>query len=112
MCTMAPPSCAAVTTSFVTGFTTAGPHWNPGNRQHGKDHPAGMHKGDLPNLLVGADGNGSFELTIANASLAGGAGDPLHDSDGAAIVIHAAPDDFRTDPSGNSGARIACGVFR
>ena len=93
------------------GFTTAGPHWNPTGRQHGKDNPAGMHKGDLPNLLVGADGNGSFELTIAGARVSGRGAAALLDGDGAAIVIHAAPDDFRTDPSGNSGARIACGVL-
>ena len=93
------------------GFATAGPHWNPLGRQHGKDNPQGMHLGDLPNLLVGADGRGSFEYTVVGAALAGGA-NPLLDADGAAAVIHAQPDDFRTDPSGNSGARIACGVLR
>jgi Cu-Zn family superoxide dismutase len=93
------------------GFTTAGAHWNPSARKHGKDNPAGMHKGDLPNLLVGTDGRGIFEVTIADAVLSGGRGAILLDGDGAAVVIHAAPDDFRTDPSGNSGARIACGVL-
>jgi Cu-Zn family superoxide dismutase len=91
-------------------FTTAGPHWNPTGQMHGKDNPKGMHKGDLPNLLVGSDGRGSFEYTIPNASVAIGP-NPLMDGDGAAVVIHAAPDDYRTDPSGNSGARIACGVL-
>ncbi|HEY5722130.1 MAG TPA: superoxide dismutase family protein [Allosphingosinicella sp.] len=93
------------------GFTTAGAHWNPSGRKHGKDNPAGMHKGDLPNLLVGADGSGIFEITIHDSVLSGRGGSILLDGDGAAIVIHAAPDDFRTDPSGNSGARIACGVL-
>ena len=93
------------------GFTTAGAHWNPSGRKHGKDNPAGMHKGDLPNLLVGADGTGIFEYTIPDAVLGGAGGANLLDADGAAIVIHASPDDFRTDPSGNSGARIACGVL-
>jgi Cu-Zn family superoxide dismutase len=92
------------------GFTTAGAHWNPSARKHGKDNPAGMHKGDLPNLLVGTDGRGIFEYTIPDAVLGGPGGSILLDGDGAAIVIHASPDDFRTDPSGNSGARIACGV--
>lgn len=91
-------------------FTSAGGHWNPTNRQHGKDNPAGMHMGDLPNLLVGTDGRGSMEITIPNAWIGGG-GARLLDADGAALVIHAAPDDYRTDPSGNSGARIACGVM-
>jgi superoxide dismutase, Cu-Zn family len=93
------------------GFASAGAHWNPGGRQHGKDNPQGMHKGDLPNLLVGADGGGSFEITLPGAWISGGAGAALLDADGAAVVIHAMPDDYRTDPSGNSGARIACGVF-
>ncbi|MFL6863899.1 MAG: superoxide dismutase family protein [Allosphingosinicella sp.] len=87
-------------------FASAGPHWNPAGRQHGKDNPKGMHMGDLPNLVVGNDRRGGFEQTIPGASLAA-----LLDADGAAIVVHAAPDDYRTDPSGNSGARIACGVL-
>jgi Cu-Zn family superoxide dismutase len=91
-------------------FATAGPHWNPTGQQHGKNNPQGMHKGDLPNLLVGTDGRGSIEITVPAASLRSGAM-PMLDQDGAAIVVHERADDFRTDPSGNSGARIACGVF-
>jgi Cu-Zn family superoxide dismutase len=93
------------------GFETAGPHWNPTGQMHGKDNPKGMHKGDLPNLVVGTDGRGSFEYTIPNAGLSGMLPTSLIDGDGAAVVIHASPDDFRTDPSGKSGARIACGVL-
>lgn len=93
-----------------TDFSTAGPHWNPTGQQHGKDNPQGMHKGDLPNLRVGADGRGSLEITVPAAAISGGSA-PLMDADGAAIVIHERADDYRTDPSGNSGARIACGVF-
>lgn len=93
------------------GFESAGGHWNPTNQDHGKDNPAGMHKGDLPNLLVGTDGRGTLEYVIPNAWVAG-AGTAMLDSDGAALVIHATADDYRTDPSGNSGARIACGAFR
>ena len=92
-------------------FTTAGPHWNPTDRKHGKDNPDGMHKGDLPNLLVGTDGRGSFEYTIPNAGLSGMLPNRLIDADGASMVIHEKADDYRTDPSGNSGARIACGVL-
>ena len=69
-----------------------------------------MHKGDLPNILIGTNGSGTLEYTIANAWVSGSA-DAMLDADGAAIVIHAGPDDYRTDPSGNSGARIACGVW-
>jgi Cu-Zn family superoxide dismutase len=89
-------------------FDSAGAHWNPTGRQHGRDNPQGQHLGDLPNLMVGTDRRGSYEFTVPSAWLAGGAR-PVLDADGAAIVIHARPDDYRTDPSGNSGARIACG---
>ncbi len=93
------------------GFNAAGPHWNPTGHKHGKDNPQGMHKGDLPNLLVGTDGRGSFEYTVPNAWISRGANNVLMDADGAAVVIHQQADDFRTDPSGNSGGRIACGVL-
>ena len=88
------------------GFTGAGGHWNPTGKQHGKDNPAGMHQGDLPNMTVGSDGRGSIEFMIDGASLA-----ELLDADGAAVVVHATADDYKTDPSGNSGGRIACGVL-
>ena len=88
-------------------FTTAGSHWNPTSRQHGTMNPQGPHSGDLPNLIVGTDGRGTIGVTISGATMAG-----LLDADGAAMVVHAAADDLKTDPSGNSGARIACGVFQ
>ena len=89
------------------GFTTAGGHWNPTAAKHGSMNPQGPHEGDLPNLMVGTDGRGTLGVTIPGATMAG-----LLDTDGAAMMIHAAPDDLRTDPAGNSGGRIACGVFR
>ena len=92
------------------GFETAGPHWNPTGRQHGRLNPLGPHLGDLPNLSVGTNGGGAAEFTIVDASLNRGA-HLLLDADGAALVVHAGPDDYRTDPSGNSGARMACGVI-
>lgn len=90
-------------------FASAGAHWNPTGRQHGRLNPAGAHSGDLPNLEIGASGEGRlvFDIPIA----AGANGHALHDADGASILIHAQPDDERSDPSGNSGARIACGVL-
>jgi len=86
-------------------FAGAGGHWNPDMKLHGHDNPMGAHRGDLPNLVVGADGRG-----IIKADIPAGSGE-LIDADGASLVIHASPDDYKTDPSGNSGARIACGVF-
>ncbi|HEX4693106.1 superoxide dismutase family protein [Sphingomonas sp.] len=87
-------------------FASAGPHWNPLGTKHGSMNPAGRHAGDLPNLVIGADGRGTIGVTIP-----GGSFDALLDADGAAMVVHAAADDMMTDPSGNSGARIACGVL-
>lgn len=92
-------------------FASAGPHWNPTARQHGRDNPAGAHMGDLPNLTVGADGRGAVDFDLSGAALMGAGSNVLLDADGAAIVVHAQADDYRTDPSGNSGARIACGVL-
>jgi Cu-Zn family superoxide dismutase len=92
-------------------FSTAGPHWNPTNQQHGRSNPQGMHMGDLPNIDVGANGRGSLEIALTGATLSGGNA-ALLDADGAAIVIHERADDHRTDPAGNSGKRIACGVLR
>jgi Cu-Zn family superoxide dismutase len=91
-------------------FTSAGGHWNPTGRQHGRLNPAGHHLGDLDNLDVDGSGAGRMEFTIPGAATGGAGG--LFDADGASLVIHAAPDDYRTDPSGKSGARIACGVLR
>ena len=91
-------------------FESAGGHWNPARRQHGMLNPQGHHAGDLPNLEIGADGRGRIDLHLPSAALRGISG--ALDADGTAVVIHAGPDDYRTDPSGNSGARIACGVLR
>ena len=88
-------------------FMAAGGHWNPTGASHGSMNPAGPHEGDLPNLVIGADGRGTVGITVPGATL-----DGLLDADGSALVVHAAADDLMTDPSGNSGARIACGVFK
>lgn len=91
-------------------FTSAGGHWNPTGRQHGKDNPLGMHMGDMPNMLAGSDGAGEMEYVIPGGLVSSGA-TPLLDADGAAIVIHAQADDDKTDPAGNAGGRVACGVL-
>lgn len=92
-------------------FTSAGAHWNPTSNKHGRDNPAGPHLGDLENLVIGPDGRGSAEVVIAGAKLTEGS-QPLFDEDGAALLIHAAADDYRTDPGGDSGDRILCAVLQ
>ena len=99
------------------GFTSAGPHWNPTNAQHGLENPQGPHRGDLRNVTVGEDGTLSTRIVVPQTYLrnAGrdarpGAGQLL-DASGASVVIHAGPDDYRTDPAGDSGDRIACAVL-
>ena len=90
------------------GFTSAGGHLNPDNRKHGRLAAGGAHLGDLPNLRIAANGTGRATEVVAGA---GGALGTIFDADGTAIVIHANADDYRTDPTGNAGDRIACGVF-
>ncbi len=90
-------------------FASAGAHLNPAGHQHGMSNPAGAHLGDLPNVTAGSTGTGSVSVTLPGTReevLA-----QLFDGDGTAVVVHANPDDYRTDPSGNSGGRIACGVL-
>ena len=88
-------------------FASAGPHWNPTGKKHGMSNPAGPHAGDLPNVVVKANGVLAATLVLSAASMSS-----LIDADSAALVIHAAADDNMTDPSGNSGARIACAVLQ
>lgn len=89
-------------------FESAGDHWNPGNSAHGKDADGGPHAGDFENIEVSEGGSVIIDRTAA-AGMAGGL-DSLLDSDGAAIIIHAGRDDYTTQPSGDSGDPIACGV--
>lgn len=91
------------------GFQSAGGHWNPQSRQHGRDNPMGAHHGDLPNIVLNSTGRGSLTFIVPNAAIEGEGG--LLDADGAALVIHEKADDYRTDPTGNSGGRVVCGVF-
>jgi superoxide dismutase, Cu-Zn family len=90
-------------------FKSAGPHFNPGEAKHGIENPEGPHAGDMPNLHVPADGRLSLEVLNPAVTLSGKS--KLLDDDGAALVIHAAADDYRTDPAGNAGDRIACGII-
>ena len=90
-------------------FATAGPHFNPTSAHHGLGNPKGPHGGDLPNLEVAADGHGRLEFVAKGASLGNGPASMLKPG-GTAVVVHASADDGKSDPAGNSGARIACGV--
>jgi superoxide dismutase, Cu-Zn family len=92
-------------------FASAGGHFNPTSKKHGKDNPEGSHAGDLLNIEVGADGTGKASLLAPNAMMGEGANSLFHEG-GTALVIHEKADDYKTDPAGNSGARIACGVIQ
>lgn len=94
------------------GFETAGGHFDPFGKEHGLKNPEGPHAGDLPNLEVGPDGKGRLEATVGGLTLAKGGLESLFGPSGTAVVIHAGPDDEASDPAGNSGARIACGVVK
>ena len=91
-------------------FTTAGAHFNPGGKQHGRMNPAGAHAGDLPSLVVKASGEAGLDITTKAFTLSPGPNSLLGEK-GTALVVHANPDDDKTDPTGNSGGRIACGVI-
>ncbi|AKB18164.1 Superoxide dismutase [Cu-Zn] precursor [Methanosarcina sp. WWM596] len=91
-------------------FASAGGHYNPLGKEHGLDNPKGPHAGDLPNFFVGQDGTGYMDVTTNLVTLSPGK-TTLFPANGTSLVIHADPDDQFTDPSGNSGARIVCGVI-
>ncbi|WP_240782098.1 superoxide dismutase family protein [Qipengyuania sediminis] len=90
-------------------FESAGGHLNPDNRRHGTLASGGAHLGDLPNLQVGSDGTARATEVVAGGEAALAS---IFDADGTAVIVHAQADDYRTDPSGNSGERVACGVLR
>ncbi|HWQ11564.1 MAG TPA: superoxide dismutase family protein [Roseiflexaceae bacterium] len=93
-----------------TPFSSAGGHFNPSGAEHGLHNPAGPHAGDMPNLTVNGAGVGHLNAKTDNATLSASARS-VFDADGSALVIHAMPDDQVTNPTGNSGGRIACGVI-
>lgn len=88
-------------------FAAAGGHWNPASMTHGLDGNNGQHAGDMPNLEVRADGTGTLGYRLSDAATFDG----LLDADGSAFIVHAGRDDQASDPTGNSGDRVACGVF-
>ena len=93
-------------------FNSAGEHFNPTGKEHGFDNPKGFHLGDLPNIEVAEDGKVSMKMTTGEISLKKGMENSILDKDGSAIVIHEKADDYKTDPAGDSGARIACAAIK
>ena len=89
-------------------FKSAGGHFNPESKKHGFDNPEGHHAGDIRNFTVGVDGKAKAKLENSDVTLKDGPHSLL--TNGAAVVVHAKADDYKTDPAGNSGDRIACGV--
>jgi Cu-Zn family superoxide dismutase len=100
----------ACTLGTTPAFSSAGGHHNPLAVQHGLDNPLGSHAGDLPNLVVNGAGRGHLDATTTLATVTAGPR-AIFDLNGSALIIHAATDDQITDPTGNSGARVACGVL-
>ena len=92
-------------------FKSAGPHFNPDGKKHGLENPEGHHAGDMSNFTVGADGKAKFRSANKDVTL-GSDNHSLFSNGGTAIVIHAKADDMKTDPAGNAGDRIACGVVK
>jgi len=91
-------------------FKTAGSHFNPDNKMHGTKNPQGPHAGDMKNFMVKADGTANMTITDMMVNMGDGA-NSLFANGGTSLVIHEKADDMKTDPSGNSGARIACGTI-
>jgi Cu-Zn family superoxide dismutase len=92
-------------------FESAGPHFNPDNHKHGMMAGQG-HAGDMPNLHVPQSGELSIEVLNAAVTLDKGKPNSLFDNDGSTLIIHAQADDYKSDPTGNAGGRIACGVIQ
>jgi superoxide dismutase, Cu-Zn family len=92
-------------------FKSAGPHFNPDGKKHGLENPEGHHNGDNPNFTVGADGKARFKAESKDVTL-GKDSHSLFSNGGTALVVHANADDQKTDPAGNAGDRIACGVIK
>jgi superoxide dismutase, Cu-Zn family len=90
-------------------FTSAGDHFNPTEKQHGLENERGMHAGDMPNIDVPSNGALAFDVFHHAVTLRAGP-NSLLDTDGSAIVIHDKADDYRSDPAGNAGDRVICGV--
>ena len=90
-------------------FTSAGSHFNPASKQHGLQNPQGPHAGDMSNFTVDAKGNAKTTIVNKNVTM-GSEPNSIYANGGTALMIHAGPDDMKSDPAGNAGGRIACGT--
>lgn len=90
-------------------FQTAGGHFNPFGKEHGLNNPKGPHAGDLPNIIIGRDGSGKYEIMAPQVTLKSGEKNSLFHPGGTSLMIHQDPDDNLSDPAGHAGPRIACG---
>jgi superoxide dismutase, Cu-Zn family len=93
-------------------FTSAGGHFNPDKKKHGLLVTEGAHAGDMPNLHIPASGELAVEVHNPMITLEKGRPNSLFDADGSAVIIHAGKDDYKSDPTGDAGGRIACGVVQ
>jgi Cu-Zn family superoxide dismutase len=93
-------------------FTSAGGHFNPGGKKHGLLAQDGSHAGDMPNLHIPASGDLTIEVLNPMITLEKGKPNSVFDADGSAVIIHAGKDDYKTDPTGEAGGRIVCGVVQ
>jgi Cu-Zn family superoxide dismutase len=93
-------------------FDSAGGHFNPTGKHHGMMTEGGQHAGDMPNITVAADGSADVQILNTAVTLEKGKPNSVFDADGTSLVVHSGPDDYKSDPAGNSGSRIACGVVQ
>jgi len=103
--------CEADPTAPADAFKSAGGHFNPEKKQHGLDNPQGPHAGDMPNFTVKADGTAKGTVYDPRVTLAEGTPNSVFANGGTALMVHAKADDMKSDPAGNAGPRIACGVI-
>jgi Cu-Zn family superoxide dismutase len=103
--------CEADPNAPQDAFKSAGPHFNPGAKKHGLENPEGPHAGDMPNFTVGQDGTAKTTVANPRVTLDESASNSVYAGGGTALVIHAKADDMKTDPAGNAGDRIACGLI-
>lgn len=96
----------------IPDFVTSGMHLNIMKKEHGFENPQGFHTGDLPNIQVGPDGKVNVDLIVKAVTLEKGKANSILSDQGVSLIIHEKSDDYMTDPSGNSGSRIACGVIK
>jgi len=104
--------CEADPSAPADAFKSAGGHFNPAGKKHGLQNPEGHHNGDMPNFTADAKGNAKFTVTNDDVTLAEGPPNSVFANGGTALVIHEKADDMKSDPAGNAGPRIACGVIQ